>query len=90
MQKTIDIIKEKRAVPVAVKDRVKEYNRIKKIILGALKEGPKTIPQIAQESGLSQDTTTYNLMTLRKFGAIETDEIDDMDEYYSYKLVNKK
>jgi predicted transcriptional regulator len=90
MEKTIDIIKEKRKVPEAAKARVKDYNRIRKVILNTLKEGPRTIPQIAMESGLPQEQITYYLMTLRKFGVIETDEIDDMDEYFSYKLVNKK
>jgi len=28
-------------------------------------------------------------MTLRKYGDVETGEIDDMDEYYSYKRKKK-
>jgi len=31
----------------------------------------------------------YYLMTLRKYGDVETGEIDDMDEYYSYKRKKK-
>ncbi len=90
MEKTIDIIKEKRTVPEALKSRVKEVNKIKRAIKNALKEEPKTIPQIAQETELPQDIITYYLMTMRKFGELETDEIDDMDEYFTYKLTTKK
>ena len=90
MEKTIDIIKEKRTVPEALKSRVKEVNKIKRAIKNALKEEPKTIPQIAQETKLPQDIITYYLMTMRKFGELETDEIDDMDEYFTYKLTTKK
>jgi len=90
MEKTIDIIKQKRTVPEELKARVKEVNKVKRAIKNALKEKPKTIPQLAQETELPQDTITYYLMTMRKFGELETDEIDDMDEYFTYKLTTKK
>lgn len=88
--KTIDIIKEKRTVSEEVKKKRKKFADIKKLILNALKEGPKSIPEIAEETNLSQDIVTYHLMTLRKYGDIETGEIDDMDEYFSYKISQKK
>lgn len=90
MKKTIDVIKSKRKVPDDLKAMVKEYNRIKKAIISALKEGSKTIPQVAKETGLLPEVVTYHLMTLRKYGDIEADEIDDMDEYYYYKLAKKE
>jgi hypothetical protein len=90
MTKTIDHIKEKRTVSEAVKEKRKETNRIDKLILKALESGEKTIPQIARETELPEDVVTYNLMTLRKYGKLETGEIDDMDEYFSYKLKPKK
>ena len=90
MKKTIDHIKEKRTVSEEVKEKRKEDNRINKLILKALESGPKTIPQIAKETGLEDDIVTYNLMTLRKYGKLETGEIDDMDEFFSYKLKPKQ
>ena len=65
---------------------MKEFRRIKKMILEALKPEPMTIPEIADKTGLQKDVVTYNLMTLRKFGEIETDRVDDMDEYYYYRI----
>jgi len=90
MEKTIDYIKQKRTVSEDLKEKRKEFVRIKKLILKALETEPKSIPQIAQETKLPLDVVTYNLMTLRKYGDIETGEIDDMDEYFSYKLIQKK
>ena len=84
--KTIDIIKEKRTVSAEAKQNLKEYNKIKKLILKSLESEAKTIPQIAGETELPPDVVTFYLMTLRKYGSIETGEIDDMDEYFSYKL----
>ncbi len=86
MEKTIDIIKKTRKVSDEVKEKMKEFNRIKKQILKALEAEDKTIPQIAKETGIPFDIVTYHLMTLQKYGSIETGEIDDMDEYYFYKL----
>ena len=54
--------------------------------MNSLKEGPRTIPQISKETGFPEDKVTFVLMTLRKFKDVETDEIDDMDEYFTYKL----
>jgi predicted transcriptional regulator len=86
MGKTIDIIKKKREVPQEVKDNIKAFTKIKKLILKTLESEPKSVPQIAKEIDLAQDIVTYHLMTLQKFGSVEVDDIDDMDEYYLYKL----
>jgi predicted Rossmann fold nucleotide-binding protein DprA/Smf involved in DNA uptake len=90
MKKTIDHIKEKRTVSEELTKKRKEFTRIRKLILKSLETEPKTIPQIAQESELPLDVVTYNLMTLRKYGEIETGEIDDSDEYFYYQAVKKK
>ena len=86
MGKTIDIIKQKRKVSESVKEKMKEFNRIKKLILKTLETEEKTIPQIAQETGLESDIVTYYLMTLQKYGSVEAGDVDDMDTYYFYKL----
>ncbi len=90
MKKTIDVMKEKRRVSPEVKERIKAFNKLKKLILKSLASGEKTIPEIAKEIELDSDLITYNLMTLLKYGFIEAGEIDDDDEYYYYKLKEKK
>jgi len=89
-RKTIDYIKEKRVVPEEVKEKRKEFVRLKKLILKALEAGDKTIPEIADETKLPLPVVTYTLMTLRKFGDVVTGEIDDDDEFFYYKLKTKK
>jgi predicted transcriptional regulator len=84
--KTIDQIKEKRVVSDELKERVKAMAKINRKILSALKDSEKTIPEIATETKLESQMVTYHLMTLLKYGKIEAGEIDDMDEYYYYKL----
>jgi len=89
-ERTIDYIKDKRTVSEDVKERRKQFAKTKKIILKALEEGDKSVPQLAEATGLSADEVMFNLMTLRKYGDVETGEVDDMDEYFYYKLKNKE
>ena len=90
MEKTIDIMKAKRKVSQQVKENIKAFNKLKKQILKSLEAGEKTIPEIAKEMEDNIEAITYNLMTLLKYGFIEAGELDDNDEYYYYKLKNKK
>jgi hypothetical protein len=43
---------------------------------------------LAKELNLPADEVMYYLMSLLKYGLIETGEIDDMDEYFKYKIKN--
>jgi len=84
--KTAKYLKEKRPVPKEVTERLKHFTKTKKSILGALKEGGKTVPELAQELNKPADEIMYHLMSLLKYGLVETGEIDDMDEYFQYKI----
>ena len=85
--RTVALLKEKRAVPQQAQEARKTYTAMRKTLLEALKgEDSKTIPQLAEATGLESSVVTYYLMTLLKFGEIEVDGIDDSDEYYLYKL----
>lgn len=88
-RKTINVIKEKRTVNPEIQEKRKEYVKLKKLILKALESGEKTIPQIAEETKIPVGVVTFTLMSLRKYGDVETGEIDDMDEYYFYNLKKK-
>ncbi len=84
--KTFKYLREKREVPQEVKDQLKKFNRIKKEMLGALKENDLTIDQLSQKLNMPRPDVVYYLMSLIKYGFVETGEVDDMDEYFTYKL----
>ena len=88
-QTTAEIVRKQRKISDKAKEAVKTFGAMKKKITQALKDGPKTIPQIAEKTGLSSDQVLYYLMTMQKFGMVTVESIDDMDEYYIYKLVEK-
>jgi len=84
--KTAKFLKEKRPVPKAVTEQLKQFTKTKKNILNALKEGDKTIPQLAEALDMPKNEVVFQLMSLLKYGFVETGEIDDMDEYFYYKI----
>jgi len=84
--KTAKYLKEKRPVPKEVTEQLKYFTKIKKILLNALKEKDKTVPQLADELKLPKDEVLFQLMSLQKYGFVETGEIDDNDEYFYYKI----
>jgi len=84
--KTYKYLRDKREIPEKVKESLKNFTRIKKSILDALKENDMTVEQLAQKLNMPKHELFYHLMTLIKYGHVETGSIDDMDEYYFYKL----
>jgi predicted transcriptional regulator len=84
--KTYKFLREKKEVSQAVKDNLKQFNKIKKSILDYLKEGDLTIEELTLKLSLPKHEVVYYLMSLVKFGFVQTGAVDDMDSYYSYKL----
>jgi len=73
-------------IPEQAKENLKEFNRIKKLILGALENGDLTVKQMTDKLNMPSDVVVFYLMSLVKYGFVKTGDIDDMDEYYTYKL----
>jgi len=84
--KTYKYLREKREVSQAAKDNLKQFIRIKKSILDALQDGDLTIEQLTQKLNMPANEVVYYLMSLVKYGYVQTGAVDDMDSYYSYKL----
>lgn len=85
--KTAKYLREKLGgIPEHAKENLKEFNAIKKRILEALADEDLTVKQLSDKTGMPTHETMYYLMSLVKFGFVKTGEIDDMDEYYTYKL----
>jgi len=84
--KTYKYLRKKREVSQAAKDNLKQFIKVKKSILDALQEGDMTIEELTKRLNLPKHEIVYYLMSLVKFGFVQTGAVDDMDSYYSYKL----
>jgi len=83
---TFKILREKHKIPESVKENLKRYTRTKRLILDALKEDEMTVGQLSLKLGMPSHEMMFYLMTLVKFGNVQTGTIDDMDEYFTYKI----
>ncbi|MDD2525038.1 MAG: ArsR family transcriptional regulator [Bacteroidales bacterium] len=85
--KTAKYLREKSGgVPEQAKENLKEFNRIKKLMLEALAQEDLTIKQLTDKLNMPSDEVVYHLMSLVKYGLVATGDVDDMDEYFTYKL----
>jgi len=85
--KTAKYLREKLGgIPEQAKENLKEFNAIKRKMLEALKEEDLTVKQMAAKIEMPADEVVYYLLSLVKYGFVKTGEIDDMDEYFTYKL----
>ena len=88
--KTFMEIKKKVKVRKELTELVKNQAKMKKMVLNAFKDEPKTVPEVAKALNSATHEAMYWVMALRKYGFIEeTDEVTD-DGYYKYKLVDRK
>ena len=67
-----------------VRSLVKEQGHIEKQIALALKDGPKTVPEVSRETGIPTNTVLWVLMALKKYGKIV--EGQQKDSYFTYGL----
>jgi len=84
--KTYKYLREKREVSQVAKDNLNQFIKIKKSILDALQESDLTIEQLTQKLNMPANEVVYYLMSLVKYGFVQTGAVDDMDAYFSYKL----
>lgn len=83
---TFKILREQHLINPQVKENLKEFNAIKRSILQELQKEELTISQLCEKISIPEDKMVYYLLSLVKFGFVKTGAIDDMDEYYKYKL----
>jgi hypothetical protein len=81
----IQILRERRGgVPKELLQRSREQIQTRKLITTALKDGPKTVPEIAAATGLATHQLFWRLMGMRKYGQVV--EGEERDGYFEYAL----
>jgi len=59
-------------------------------VLATLRDGPKTVPEIAEAMDSPVHEVMYWVMAARKYGYIEEIKEPTEDDYYQYMLVESK
>jgi predicted Rossmann fold nucleotide-binding protein DprA/Smf involved in DNA uptake len=69
---------------------MREEMFIRDRMLATLRNGPKTVPEIAEAMGSPMHEVMYWVMAARKYGYIEEIKEPTEDDYYQYMLVESK
>jgi predicted Rossmann fold nucleotide-binding protein DprA/Smf involved in DNA uptake len=75
---------ERKAWIKAAAAKVKEHNSALGAIREQLKDTPRTVPEIAEGTGLSTSKVMWYVASMKKFGEIL--EADQDDSYFRYQL----
>jgi predicted transcriptional regulator len=70
-KRPIEILRERRGgMSKELKAYFNEQQRVYKALRAALKNGPRTVPQLAKECGLPSPTVMWHLMAMRRYGEV--------------------
>jgi predicted transcriptional regulator len=71
----------------AAQARLKEQVKIEKEITRVLKEGPMTVPALAEAIGFPTQMVFWHLIALKKYGKVAEAEQDG--DYFQYRLTSE-
>lgn len=72
-------------------ETVKNNNSIRRVLKKALKAGPRTIPQLAEETEMPTADVLWHVVAMLKYGTIVEVGLEEEDEeYYIYALSEVK
>jgi len=66
---------------------LKEQKAIRGQMCHAMRDGPKTIPEVAESTGLAADQVLWHITAMKKYDLVA--EADMCGEYYTYQLVQE-
>lgn len=69
----------------AAQTRLKEQVKTVNAITAVLKNGPQTVPAVAEATGLPTETVFWYLMSMKKYGKVA--EGDQDGDYFQYRLL---
>jgi predicted transcriptional regulator len=66
---------------------LKEQNAIRKQIRQAMRDGPKTVPEVAEASGLPANAVLWHITAMKKYDLVI--EVGQCGEYYQYVMAEE-
>lgn len=71
----------------SVRERVKETRVFRKKLSEGLVEGPKTVPELTQATGIPSQLVLWHLTSMKKYGKVG--EGDQSGDYFQYVLLKE-
>ena len=88
-QKPIQILRRRRGgVPKDLMEQNRRQKKLQKKLVEGLKDEPKTVPELAQITGIPTHDVLWHLMCMKKYGKIF--EGEERDSYCEYGLIKEQ
>jgi predicted transcriptional regulator len=68
-------------------ERLKEQKEIRRHICQAMRDGPKTVPEVAEAAGIPASQVLWHITAMKKYDLVA--ETGMCGEYYTYQLVQE-
>ena len=68
---------------------LKEQQTIRKALSRAMQAGPRTVPQLAEATGLPAHEVLWHVTAMKKYGLVAEAGLNEDYEYYLYGLAKK-
>lgn len=73
-----------------IREIVREEPVMRRRILAALREGPRTVPEIAEAIGAPSHEVVYWIMGMRRYGWVSEVRDGADDGYFRYQLTGRE
>jgi predicted Rossmann fold nucleotide-binding protein DprA/Smf involved in DNA uptake len=88
-KRPIEILRERHGgVHQELLERTRKHTKVRKQITQALRDAPKTIPEIAAATGVPAHEVTWQVMAMKKYGKVV--EGEERDSYFAYALTGEQ
>lgn len=84
-----DLRKENRELVKQNQATLKEQLSVRKTLRRVLQGEPRSIPDIAKNTGLPAHDVLWHVNAMKKYGEVIEDGMDDDFEYYLYRLAKE-
>ena len=81
-------LREKHADSIEItRERLKEQKAVRRQICQFLRDGPKTVPEVAEASGLPAHYVLWHITAMKKYDLVA--EAGQCGEYYLYQMAEE-
>jgi predicted transcriptional regulator len=63
---------------------LRAQQQVRKTLQRAMRSAPRSVPQLAEQTGISAHEVLWHIAAMKKYGLIEETGMDEAGEYYLY------
>ncbi|MEW5721346.1 MAG: hypothetical protein AB1817_22150 [Chloroflexota bacterium] len=82
----VELRKQRSARVKAAQELLRAQQQVRKTLQHALQDAARSVPQLAEQTGISAHDVLWHIAAMKKYGLVEETGLDEANEYYLYKL----